>query len=370
MKKSLVYDTLKDSLLKGRLLPGAKLPSEPELARQLKVGRWTLREALKQLEDEGYLVRVKAQGTYIKEREIPLEEKVISMLVPFPDFLNQNISDPVFLDYVNSFYGAVRAVSEVGWRIQTITYSRTNSQDDIDWQALEFLQKDSRVIIFKHWYHKIFDILSKRGVRCGIFLDVDTDMHFPWDEFLRQNIVCYTPYNLVFGNAIRRLYEQGCKSFLLAGIYLDDAYNSRARIYSSVMRALDLPAEMLDLGNQHDSQDALPLLKHRLSSRKYDAVLLDVPAILRHTLRDYYQELGVPETTRLLLHFDQPLFEFHKPSLSAFRINTGWAGYQLAKKLMNPIWKPEAFHTTMEFMDRESTKSVGVTDEVSTHHKP
>ena len=356
MKKNLVYDTLKNDVLRGKLLPGTKLPSEPDLARHFKVARWTLREALKKMEEEGYLTRVKAQGTYIKEREIPLEEKVISMLVPFPDFLNQNISDPVFLDYVNSFYGAVRAVSEVGWRIQTIAYSRTNSQNDIDWEALEFLQKDSKVIIFNHWYHKIFDILSKRGVRCGIFLGVDTDIHFPWDDFLGENIVCYTPYNRVFGDAIRRLYAKGCRKFLLSGSYLNDDFNSRSKRYFSVMEELNLPAEMLDLGNQPDSPDMLPRLKHQLRDRKYDAVLLDLPAILRHSIRDYYKELELAESIRLLLHFDQPLFEFHRPSLSAFRINTGFAGYQLAKKLIAPVWKPEQFYTTMEFMDRESTK--------------
>ena len=356
MKKNLVYDTLKNDVLRGKLLPGAKLPSEPDLTRHFKVARWTLREALKKMEEEGYLTRVKALGTYIKEREIPLEEKVISMLVPFPDFLNQNISDPVFLDYVNSFYGAVRAVSEVGWRIQTIAYSRTNSPNDIDWEALEFLQKDSKVIIFNHWYHKIFDILSKRGVRCGIFLGVDTDIRFPWDDFFGKNIVCYTPYNQVFGDAIRQLYAKGCRKILLAGIYLNDDFNSRSKRYISVMEELNLPAEMFDLGNQPDSPDMLPRLKRQLHSRKYDAVLLDAPAVLRHSIRDYYKELELAESTRLLLHFDQPLFEFHKPSLSAFRINTGYAGYQLAKKLMNPVWKPEHFYTTMEFMDRESTK--------------
>lgn len=356
VKKSFVYETLKDDILQGKLLPGAKLPSEPDLARDLKVGRWTLREAFKRLEDEGYLIRVKAQGTYIKEREIPLEEKVISMLVPYPDFLNQNISDPVFQNYANLFYGAVRAVSEVGWRIQIIAYSRTNSQDDTDWEALEFLQKDSRVIFPGIWYYKIFDILSKRGVHCGIFMDVDGDIRFPWDDFLSRNIVCKTPYNEAFGNAIRKLYARGCRKFLLAGIYLKDDYNSWSKVYSSVMKELGLTTELLDLEIKSDASDILLRLKERLRDRKYDAVLLGGPSVLHRGIRDYYQELGLPKSTRLLLHFDQPLFEYHNPSLSAFRIDTGYAGYQLAKKLMEPIWKPEHFHTKMDFLDRESTK--------------
>ena len=45
--------------------PGAKLPSEPELARSLGVARATLREAMRTFETQGLLYRRQGSGTYV-----------------------------------------------------------------------------------------------------------------------------------------------------------------------------------------------------------------------------------------------------------------------------------------------------------------
>ena len=52
-KKQLLYLQAKENILsqikQGILAPGVRLPSEPELAKELNVSRPTLREALKML---------------------------------------------------------------------------------------------------------------------------------------------------------------------------------------------------------------------------------------------------------------------------------------------------------------------------------
>ena len=45
--------------------PGERLPSEPELARQLGVSRATLREAMRTFETQGMLYRRQGSGTYV-----------------------------------------------------------------------------------------------------------------------------------------------------------------------------------------------------------------------------------------------------------------------------------------------------------------
>src|SRR5215210_4399114 len=50
-----VIRQLRERLESGRLKPGEKLPSEPDLAAQFGVSRTALREALKVLELSGYL---------------------------------------------------------------------------------------------------------------------------------------------------------------------------------------------------------------------------------------------------------------------------------------------------------------------------
>src|SRR5690242_20560819 len=54
---ALVSDYLRRIVHRGELGPGDRLPAERQLAVALGVGRVTLREALQELETEGYLVR-------------------------------------------------------------------------------------------------------------------------------------------------------------------------------------------------------------------------------------------------------------------------------------------------------------------------
>lgn len=54
---ALVSDYLRRIVHRGELGPGDRLPAERQLAVALGVGRVTLREALQQLENEGYIVR-------------------------------------------------------------------------------------------------------------------------------------------------------------------------------------------------------------------------------------------------------------------------------------------------------------------------
>lgn len=48
---------------------GAKIPTELELESILGVSRGTIREAFRELIDEGYVIRIPGKGTYIKSRE-------------------------------------------------------------------------------------------------------------------------------------------------------------------------------------------------------------------------------------------------------------------------------------------------------------
>ena len=76
-KKQLLYLQAKENILfkirQGILAPGVRLPSEPELARELNVSRPTLREALKMLQREGLLISRNGVGTYVNDRPAVIE---------------------------------------------------------------------------------------------------------------------------------------------------------------------------------------------------------------------------------------------------------------------------------------------------------
>jgi len=78
-----VVDRIRIAIFRGDLKPGDQLPSEPELARQLAVGRSAVREAIRILESAGLLTvrRGHGGGTFVQERD------VASLVPVFADIL-------------------------------------------------------------------------------------------------------------------------------------------------------------------------------------------------------------------------------------------------------------------------------------------
>ena len=70
--RTLLADRLRDELLEeistSQLPPGAKLPTEGELAKRFGVSRATVREAVRGLVEAGYVTRRRGSGSYVTER--------------------------------------------------------------------------------------------------------------------------------------------------------------------------------------------------------------------------------------------------------------------------------------------------------------
>ena len=62
--RSDVYDALRRALVQGALKPGQRI-NEAELARQMQISRAPIREAIRQLEQEGLLESVPRRGTFV-----------------------------------------------------------------------------------------------------------------------------------------------------------------------------------------------------------------------------------------------------------------------------------------------------------------
>lgn len=63
-----VYETIYNRLLAGDYLPGEQLPGESELAKQLKVSRGTLRQALLLLQEDGMIINRQGKGSFVLEK--------------------------------------------------------------------------------------------------------------------------------------------------------------------------------------------------------------------------------------------------------------------------------------------------------------
>ncbi len=76
-----VMDALREAIGDGDLGPGDQLPGEPELCRIFDVSRTVIRQALKELELEGLILREKGRGTFVAEPKI--EEGLFQELTGF-----------------------------------------------------------------------------------------------------------------------------------------------------------------------------------------------------------------------------------------------------------------------------------------------
>ncbi|MBN1284456.1 MAG: GntR family transcriptional regulator [Anaerolineae bacterium] len=63
----------------GQLAPGSALPSERDLARQYRISRGTVREAMNALVSEGLIERVAGKGTFVLERD---KVSIIGAILP------------------------------------------------------------------------------------------------------------------------------------------------------------------------------------------------------------------------------------------------------------------------------------------------
>jgi GntR family transcriptional regulator len=63
-------DAIAAAITTGAYAPGAQLPAEAQLASNLGVSRATLRDALRQLQDRGLIIRRHGRGTFVAKRPI------------------------------------------------------------------------------------------------------------------------------------------------------------------------------------------------------------------------------------------------------------------------------------------------------------
>ena len=67
-----VKQTIRNWILNKEFNPGDKIPSENELADNFNVSRLTVRQAISQLIQEGFLVTKRGEGTFVTINEFSL----------------------------------------------------------------------------------------------------------------------------------------------------------------------------------------------------------------------------------------------------------------------------------------------------------
>ncbi|MGG0590926.1 GntR family transcriptional regulator [Priestia megaterium] len=72
-----IEEQLKKQIENGELKPNDSLPSEREFAERFEISRMTVRQAINNLVNDGYLYRQKGRGTFVSEKK--LEQQLVGL---------------------------------------------------------------------------------------------------------------------------------------------------------------------------------------------------------------------------------------------------------------------------------------------------
>ncbi|GAB4425149.1 MAG: DNA-binding transcriptional regulator FrlR [Bacteroidia bacterium] len=103
----LLYDRLKREILADVYPVGSVLPSENELCATANLARSTVRQALAQLEAEGYIVKQRGRGSIVKSKRRALDLlsfRGFSASVDEASFTTLSVQEPVLAPWPEDFF--------------------------------------------------------------------------------------------------------------------------------------------------------------------------------------------------------------------------------------------------------------------------
>ncbi|MBF4695174.1 GntR family transcriptional regulator [Fusibacter ferrireducens] len=84
-------DVIKNAIIEQSYKQGEKIPTEIELSERYGVSRITVRKAINELSEEGFLVKKQGKGTFVKSKKL---YRKIEHLVSFSDACEENSMKP------------------------------------------------------------------------------------------------------------------------------------------------------------------------------------------------------------------------------------------------------------------------------------
>lgn len=135
-KYAKLMEYIKDEIMMGRIKPGERIPSENVLAEKLSLSRHTVRKAISELVNEGYLYTEHGRGTFCRDRSFNrTNSKNIAVMTTY-------ISEYIFPRVIQ---GIDSVLSDKGYSIIL-----KNTDNDVEKEAIylqEILNKDLEGLI-------------------------------------------------------------------------------------------------------------------------------------------------------------------------------------------------------------------------------
>lgn len=169
-----IYDLLYSQIRDGRYPKGSRLPSEPELAKQMGVSRMTLRQALALLQEDELIQNIQGKGNFILDKE---EEHTTGL---------ETIAHPIYLCCSQAI-----EKTEMEFRLEPPSEFITHSLE----------HKSPAVVIADRWYKNKERVLAYTLTFLPIetisLMDIDLNSPEQLEEFIEKKIYLLAAKSLI-----------------------------------------------------------------------------------------------------------------------------------------------------------------------------
>ncbi len=337
VKTDQVYSRLRSAIQAGSFATGSCLPREDRFAAELGISRWTLRQALTQLEKDGLISRTKKRGTTVT---MDHTNPVISLLLPCTEGINLT-NEQSNAYHLRLLAGASQASARTSLRIETIPVSPTNDPEDIDWIKFRHLSASSKIIVPQAWYTPLAPLLEERGCRV-VFIREDTrpenGKYFP----NATHIVLET--RQAFDQALGALVAAGCRRIALAALPYGDFHEEDPRIH-----CIFIP--------RRDRMEAIRQIREAYAAEPFDGLFFDLLELVPpYYGASYHELLGLPPSVRIIVPHEMHANRECRPPMSAINCPLELIGAEAVRLLTQPEFEPRIIPVPMELLLRESSE--------------
>ena len=247
MKKNVIFQEIRQEIISGHWHEGDKLPTEFEYAEIYQTSRGTIRRALKQLEEGGYIQRIKSQGTFVRLPEVQENSRVIYLLVPCCDYLRHSL-----MRFHQLLFELIAEAAKVNWSVVPVVFSKTNSNQDIWWENLARFNRDSRIVVNHSWYANYFETLAALGARVA-FISTDAPVPETWSKYTSGWLNFIESRGVAARKAVKYLAGRNCRKIALAMRKLHHPMNSFLLGFLREIETSGLEKCLLDIDTDKDA---------------------------------------------------------------------------------------------------------------------
>lgn len=214
VKRLKLYKEMKSDIASGVYLSGTFLPNEFDLADKYGYSRDTVRSVLTMLEDDKLVELLKGKGRQICPVPQDKIRQPISFLLPCTDFMSESSSDIAAEVASRMLKGVSEVAFEYDRMVQMVPVSPTNNAHDINWSKLNFVNKDSQLVINGYWYRDLFPMLSERGCRVA-FVETQTCDFDIYADYLKDWFLLRLDRRSAAEAAVKLLLKKGYRRIAL-----------------------------------------------------------------------------------------------------------------------------------------------------------